>query len=390
MSDGASLTGLDRRDFVRAAGAGAAGVGAGCLGDGGGGGGDTLQIGYIPITDGAPLLVGHAQGFFEEEGLESETTLYRGWSDLAEAFQAGEVDVAHFLFPMTYWMRYSLDYPASLLAWDHTNGSAITVQPDVESWDDLRGETFAVPFWYSTHNVILQKVLRAKGIEPVIHEEPGEDQIKLIVMKPPEMPAALGKESIEGYIVAEPFNALGELNTGGKVLRFTGDIWKTHADCVVTMDERQVQSDPDRAQSIVNGVVKSQKWIENNRGEAATVLSNEGSGQLPYDREVIQRSLSHYGPEAYPDAIHHPEWEEERVGFYPYPYPSYTEAIYEETIPAVVEGDSSFLEEQSASTVESELVNEELVRNALESVGGSTAFGVPEEDAYEREETVDI
>ena len=31
-----------------------------------------LKIGYLPITDATPLLIGHAKGFFEEEGLRVE------------------------------------------------------------------------------------------------------------------------------------------------------------------------------------------------------------------------------------------------------------------------------------------------------------------------------
>ena len=35
---------------------------------------------------------------------------FAGWSQLAEAFMADQVNVAHFLMPMTVWMRYGIGF----------------------------------------------------------------------------------------------------------------------------------------------------------------------------------------------------------------------------------------------------------------------------------------
>ncbi|MFB6090070.1 MAG: ABC transporter substrate-binding protein [Halobellus sp.] len=380
---------VDRRDFLRASGTIALGTAAGCLG---GGRSKPLKIGYIPITDAAPLLVASAKGFFEEEGLTTEEpTLYRGWSTLASAFQSGDVNAGHFLFPMTYWMRYGLGYPATVLGWDHTNGSAITVASDVDSWDDLRGARMAVPYWYSTHNVILQMVLRQKGLEPVLHREAvSDDQVALIDLAPPSMPPALSRGEIKGYIVAEPFNALAEIKTDAKIHRFTADIWFRHGDCVLTVAEPAVRNRPDWTRSLTRAVVRAQRWIGDHRAEAAQVLSKEGSGLLPYSRSVIDRSLNLYDPDAYPDAIKHPDWNAERVGFYGYPYPSYTKALYEQTQQTKLVGKTDFLDEVSPQTVAEEVVDPRFVRDAIGAFGGPSAFDIPQSRAYEREERIDI
>lgn len=353
---------------------------------------NSVDIGYIPITDAAPLLIGHSEGFFEEEGLESNATLYRGWSNLASAFQAGDVNAAHFLFPMTYWMRYGLDFPAKVLAWDHTNGSGITVSQDIDRWEQLGGKTMGVPFWYSTHNVILQMVLRNFGLEPVVHDQVPEDgnKVRLIDLPPPDMPASLDRGDIEGYIVAEPFCALGELNTDAKMMRFTGDIWFRHGDCVLTVNENDLNNDPDWARSVVRAVAKSQIWINNNREKASKILSEEGSGLLPYSREAIDRSLNYYDPEDYPEAIKNPEWKSERVGFYPYPYPSYTKELYKRTQNTGVAGIKDFLDEISPQKVADEVVETSIIKETIQELGGSSEFGIPESEAYEREERIDI
>ena len=133
-----------------------------------------VKIGYLPITDATPLLIGHANDFFKAEGLTVEQpTLFRGWNALAEAFFSGSVNLAHFLMPMTVWMRYSLQQQVKVVAWDHTNGSALTVAGEgINDIADLAGKQIAVPFWYSIHNVVLQMLLRNAGLTAVA-QEPG-------------------------------------------------------------------------------------------------------------------------------------------------------------------------------------------------------------------------
>jgi NitT/TauT family transport system substrate-binding protein len=374
----------------------AAGVGstAGCLG-GGGGGAPTAEIGYLPITDSAPLLTGYANGHFDDHGVDAaEPTLFRGWSDLAEAFLSGSVNVAHFLMPMTVWMRYGdLDANVQVVAWDHTDGSALTVAPDVETWADLGGRTVAVPFWYSIHNVILQMGLREHGLTPRTGESSGalaDDEVTLVVTPPPDMPAALDNGSIGGYIVAEPFNAIGELEADANILRFTGDVWRQHACCVVVMREELLDDHPAWSTDVLRGVVDAQRWLRENRSAAARLLSNADTGLLPQGQEPIDRALTHYDEhEAYTDsgAIQH-DWEGERIGFYPYPYRSYTAELVRRLKTTDVEGDAAFVADLSPGEVADDLVTYDPIRTALNDAGGPPAFDVPEDDGYERTEQI--
>ena len=403
-SQKARTGGLSRREFMKESGLAslaAAGVGstAGCLGGGGGGddGPPTAEIGYLPITDAAPLLTGYANDHFADHGVDAaEPRLFRGWSDLAEAFLSGEVNVAHFLMPMTVWMRYGdeLDANVQVVAWDHTDGSALTVQQEIDEWSDLGGGTVAVPFWYSIHNVILQMGLREHGLTPRTDssaDEVADDEVNLVVTPPPDMPAALENGSIEGYIVAEPFNAIGELDAGGKVLRFTGDVWREHACCVVVMREELVEAQPEWTTDVMGGLVDAQQYLRENRSEAAQLLSSEGSGLLPQGPEPIDRALTHYdehGPYLESGAIRNADWDIDRIGFYPYPYPSYTEELIRRMRETRVEGEDGFLDELTPAEVADDLVAYDPVRTALEDAGGPPAFDVPEDNGYERQETI--
>ncbi|MET0411239.1 MAG: ABC transporter substrate-binding protein, partial [Polyangiaceae bacterium] len=109
---------------------------------------NALRVGYLPITDATPLLVAHGRGLFEAEGLQAERpTLLRSWPQVAEAFQARQVDVVHLLMPMTIWLRFGQNFPLKVVAWDHVDGSALTVASSVSKLTDLAGKNVAVPFW---------------------------------------------------------------------------------------------------------------------------------------------------------------------------------------------------------------------------------------------------
>lgn len=403
--------GVSRRDFIKESGlaslaaTGGAGALSGCLGGGGdgnttedGGGGDvpTAQVGYIPITDASPLLTAYANDHFAENGVDAEEPeLFRGWSELAEAFFGGSVNIAHFLMPMTVWMRYNLEENVQVVAWDHTDGSALTVRDGIEEWSDLGGGRVAVPFWYSIHNVVLQMGLRREGLTPVLDDtDPADDEVSLVVQPPPDMPSSLANENTDGYIVAEPFNAIGELESGGNILRFTGDVWRQHACCVVVMREDTLENHPEWSRSVMDSIVGAQSWIRSNREEAATLLSAEESGLLDYPQEQIDRAMNHYdleeyGPEQGNGAIQHTDWDNERIGFYPYPYRSYTEELVRRLKETEVEGEAAFLDDVEPGFAADDLVSYEPVRSALEDAGGPSAFG-RDENGYEREETIEF
>ncbi len=76
--------------------------------------------------------------------------------------------------------------------------------------------------------MVLQKILREHGLK-VVEKNRQAGEVKLSVMAPSDMVAALANRAIAGFIVAEPFNAVAEAKGVGKVLRFSGDVWRDHA-----------------------------------------------------------------------------------------------------------------------------------------------------------------
>jgi NitT/TauT family transport system substrate-binding protein len=376
--------GLTRRDFLRLAGVASAGlVGLDAFRRIAGGTEPPVRTGYLPITDASALLVAHARGLYGEEGLSAEPPrLFRSWAAIAEAFMARHVNVVHLLMPTAIWMRYARKFPARLVAWGHTNGSALTARHDVTNIRQLGGSTVAIPFWYSVHNVTLQLLLRSQGLKVVTRRTSGlaPDEVNLTVMAPPDMPPALANRAIAGYIVAEPFNAAAEAMGIGRILRFTGDAWLDHACCVVVMHEDDIANRPAWAQGVINAIVRAQWWMRAHREEAARLISRDGQAYLPQPYAVVSRVFSFYDARFYGPrkAIVHPEWNTQRINFQPYPFPSYTERLVWLLKETWVEGDREFLDALDPAAVHLDLVEERFVRTAVAKVGGPEAFGIPQ------------
>jgi len=352
-----------------------------------------LRIGYLPITDSTPLLVAHHNNLFQEQGIEVEKPrMFRSWAQIVEAFLAGQVNAVHLLSPMTVWARYGSKSPAKVVAWNHMSGSGLTVQHEVNSLEDLGGTTVAIPFWYSLHNVVLQHLLRSKGLESISDGEPSKKQVKLVVMAPSDMVPALANKQISGYIVAEPFNASAEVLKIGKILRFTGDVWKDHACCVVLMHEQDLQERPEWTQKVVNALVQAQAWIQDNREETARILSKDNPQRYtPHSYEalaqVLQPELLNTQLYESSGAIVNTDWKEKRIDFQPYPFPSYTEELIVKLKETLVLGRNEFLSELDPSFVAKDLVDDRFVRKAIEQIGGPSKFGLT---SFERQETITI
>lgn len=347
----------------------------------------SLNMGYLPITDASPLLIAHANGTLNNQGFTTnDPIMFRSWADLVEAFQGGSVDVVHMLMPLAVQLRFGAQLPLKVVAWNHTNGSALTAAERINSVSDLAGETVAIPFWWSIHNVVLQKLLRANGLEPILEGDASKANktTKLVVLPPADMVPALSSGSIAAFIVADPFNALAETSGSGKILRFTGDVWRDHACCVTVVSEDFLKKDG-AGQGLVNALASAQLAITKDRSLAAQQLSEKK--YLPQPLPAIERALTHYALDEYESsgAIKNGDWKSDRIGFQPFAFPSYTTELITALRETRIDGDSAFLANINDATAHKELVAEGLAKSAIEANGGAASFGLA---SFERVETI--
>ncbi len=362
--------------------------------------GPVVKSCYLPITDATPIILAHELGFYKELGIKSERpVLIRGWSPIAESFMARRFNLTHLLLPIPIYMRFGLGFPVKVVAWDHINGSALTVgaKSGIKSYADLGGKQIAVPYWYSMHNIIIQMILRNFGIEAVIqsrNDSLTNKQCNLFVMKPPDMPTAMASEAIDGYIVAEPFNAAGELLAKGKIVRFTGDVWKNHPCCVAVMQEEMVNNKA-WSHRVIHALVKAELWAFQNTEKAAHIMSKDGAGYLPLPEKVIKRAMTFYDIQLYgkkgTGAIQNPEWNARRWSCEPYQFKSLTDRVVAEMKQTKMEGKVEFVQAMNADKVHKDLMYLDGVTEAAGKLGGLHQFdGVSKKDPYNRTEVIKI
>lgn len=350
-----------------------------------------LKIGYLPITDATPLLVAHAQGLFEKHGIQAEKpVMFRSWAQLVEAFLSGNVNVVHLLSPMSLWAKYGANANVKVVMWNHLAGSALTVSNSINHIRELGGKTVAIPFWYSIHNIVLQQLLKAEGLS-VTEKEPKENEVKLTVMPPSDMVAALATNAISGFIVAEPFNAIAEEKGVGKVLRFSGDVWKDHACCLTLMHEADANQRPEWVQGVVNALTEAQVFCLEQREATAQLLARK-NGYTPHDQKVLEAVLApsetQWNNYVATGAIKHPEWHQQRIGFQPYPFDSYMEKLVEMLKETYIAGEHKFLAQLNPSQVARDLNAPQFVKKALELDDLLAKFGL--DNSFVRQELIDV
>ena len=72
----------------------------------------TLELGYVPLTDAAPLLVADELGFFARHGVAVRLNRAAGWAALRDRVAFGGCDGAQILSPLPIAMALGYAAPA--------------------------------------------------------------------------------------------------------------------------------------------------------------------------------------------------------------------------------------------------------------------------------------
>lgn len=179
----------------RALGAAAAGlalvlsVGA-CSAEGGAGGEDgTIEVsfGYIPDFNGTSLLaIAEDQGLWAEHGIDATTSSFTNGPLQIQALGTGDLDFGY-IGPGAFWLPASGQAKVVAL---NTLGRAdrVVAQPGIDSVEDLKGKTVAVPEGTSG-DMILTLALQEAGMT--------KDDVELVPMEPPAIVAALSSGQVD-------------------------------------------------------------------------------------------------------------------------------------------------------------------------------------------------
>ncbi|MBB2971710.1 nitrate/nitrite transport system substrate-binding protein [Mesorhizobium sp. RMAD-H1] len=292
---------------------------------------DELKLGFIKLTDMAPLAIAYEKGYFEDEGLFVTLEPQANWKVLLDRVITGELDGAHMLAgqPLAatigFGTKAHIVTPFSM----DLNGNAITVSNAV--WEMMKpnipldadgkpehpikadtlqpviakykaqGKPFnlGMVFPVSTHNYELRYWLASGGINPGYYS-PGDvsGQIRadalLSVTPPPQMPATLEAGTIDGYSVGEPWNQAAVFKGIGVPVITDYEIWKNNPEKVFGLTKEFTEKYPNTSLALTKALIRAAIWLDENnnanRPEAVEILSKPE--YVGADAKVIANSMT--------------------------------------------------------------------------------------------------
>jgi NitT/TauT family transport system ATP-binding protein len=254
-----------------------------------------ITIGFIPLTDAAPLIAAHERGFAEAEGLAFDLVREVSWANIRDKLSIGLFDAAHMLTPLALASALGIGHvkvpmiaPVTLAL----NGNAITLSsafvrelgglPEdpvaalpliaaaIRRRENagLNPPVFASTFPYSTHNYLLRAYLAAGGIDP-------DRDVQLVVIPPPLMAGSLEKGLIDGFCVGSPWNSVAVDRGAGHVLAPSSALFSRIPEKTLAIGDALATSDPDALRSVIAATVKGAAWCADpaNALELAAILS---------------------------------------------------------------------------------------------------------------------
>ena len=257
-------------------------------------------LGYIALTDSAPLIIARERGLFAKYGVaDVEVLKQASWGgtrdNLVLGGGSGGIDGAHILTPLPYLMhtgrvtQNSQPVAMSILARLNVNGQAISVskalQPRGAALDaaPLKAafaakteNKVAVTFRGGTHDLWLRYWLAAGGIDP-------DRDVQTIVVPPPQMVANMKVGTMDAFCVGEPWNDQLVHQGLGYTACVTGEIWRDHPEKALGMRADWVAKNPRAAEAITAAVIEAQMWCDAdaNKEEMAAILGKRAWFNVP-------------------------------------------------------------------------------------------------------------
>jgi nitrate/nitrite transport system substrate-binding protein len=263
-------------------------------------------LGYIALTDAAPLIIAKEKGFFTKHGMpDVEVAKQASWGatrdNLVLGGGSGGIDGAHLLTPMSYLIhtgrivQNNQPMPMALLARLNTNGQAISVAEKHKALGarldagPLRrvlnsDSKVAMTFRGGTHDLWIRYWLAAAGIDP-------DRDVQTIVVPPPQMVANMRVGTMDAFCVGEPWNAQLINQRLGYSALVTGQLWQDPPEECFALRASFVQQNPRATEALTAAVIEAARWCEqaSNKEEMCAILGRRAWFNVPV-ADILPRS----------------------------------------------------------------------------------------------------
>jgi nitrate/nitrite transport system substrate-binding protein len=256
-------------------------------------------LGFIALTDAAPLFAAKEKGIFAKFGMpDVEVARQASWGatrdNIVLGGDANGIDGAHILTPMPYLIsagkvtQNNQPTPMYVLARLNLDSQSISVGKE---YADLRlgldtkpfkaalekkkasGKAVkaAMTFPGGTHDLWIRYWLAAGGIDP-------DKDIETIVVPPPQMVANMKVGTMDCFCVCEPWNLQLIHQDIGYTAITTGELWNKHPEKSLALRADWVDKHPNAARALLMATMEAQMWcekMENREGVAAICAKSQ-------------------------------------------------------------------------------------------------------------------
>lgn len=259
-----------------------------------------LTLGFVPLTDCAPLVAAKEMGFFADEGLDVTLSREPSWANIRDKVSVGILDGAQMLAGIPLAANagigaFNVPMVAPLVL--DLGGNAITLSrpliqrmeaadPDAMAERPLSARalkrvidadraagaprlTFGVVFSVASHAYQLRYWLAEAGIDP-------DADVRLVVIPPPDMVTSLHLGAIDGFCVGEPWNSLAAATGIGRIAITSHDLWANAPEKVLGVTAAWAEQHPATLAALVRALIRAGRWLDRpeNRRVAAALLAD--------------------------------------------------------------------------------------------------------------------
>ncbi|QYD72073.1 ABC transporter substrate-binding protein [Paraburkholderia edwinii] len=232
-----------------------------------------LRLGFVALSDAAPLVAAKLYEFGHAHGLTLELVRQPSWAAVRDKLISGDLDAAHALYGLVYGVQLGLGGPQTdmaVLMVLNRNGQAITLSRRLtealashrtlpEALATLgRKPVFAQTFPTGTHAMWLYYWLAAQHVHPL-------RDIESVVIPPPQMVDALAQDRLDGLCVGEPWNAVAEARGVGGTITYSSEIWPDHPEKVLACRRDFVSRFPNTSRALVQTMLEACRWLDDDR-----------------------------------------------------------------------------------------------------------------------------
>jgi ABC-type nitrate/sulfonate/bicarbonate transport system substrate-binding protein len=241
-----------------------------------------LDLGFVALTDAAPLIVARANGLFADEGLDVRLHREVSWATIRDKVATGVFQGAHMLAPMAIAVNNGLgSEPARItvtmslnahgagigvsvaLAAEMTaahsaaplSAAALGRAVEIRRSKGLPAISFAVVFPYSMHNYMLRFWAASAGVDP-------DDDIRIVVAPPTSIAARLKSGEIDGFCVGAPWGAVCEAQSGARIALHAAEFWPGGPDKVLGLSPAWAENDTDQALGLMRAIIRAALWAD--------------------------------------------------------------------------------------------------------------------------------